>query len=199
MHRSVVDPCFGCNFDVLIFEVDLRQVRLLGDEDGPFDEVLQFPDVAGIGQPAEVLHRFSRDFDRFQTVLPGLLPGKILHQQRNVFPSLAQCRHLHRDEVDPVKEVFPELSLLYHLRQVAVGRTDNPRIDLLRTAVAQRFERVVLQYAQQFHLADHVQVADLVQEDTSAVGQFETALAVVMRIGEGAFFVSEHLAFEQRQ
>lgn len=47
MHRSVVHPCFGCNFDVLIFEVDLRQVRLLGDEDGPFDEVLQFPDVAG--------------------------------------------------------------------------------------------------------------------------------------------------------
>ena len=85
----------------------------------------------------------------------------------------------------------------YHLAQVGIGGRYDAYIDFAGTAVAEYFEGLILQYAEQFHLAGEVEVTDFVEEDGAFVGQFETADAVGCGIGEGSFLVAEHLAFEK--
>ena len=64
---------------------------------------------------------------------------------------------------------------LYHLTKIGIGGTDHSDIDFTRTAIAQHFERLFLQYPEQFHLATQIQVADFVQEDRSLVRQFKAS------------------------
>ena len=65
-----------------------------------------------------------------------------------------------------------------------------------RTAHA--VEAALLQHAQQVHLQLGRDVADLVEENRAAVGHLELAALLLAGAGEGAFFVAEQLAFEQR-
>ena len=52
-------------------------------------------------------------------------------------------------------------------------------------------ELALLQYAQQLGLRSGVQIADLVQKDSAAVGKLELALARGDGAGERAFLVAE--------
>jgi hypothetical protein len=71
-------------------------------------------------------------------------------------------------------------------------------VDLLLALAAQAQHRAFLQRAQQLGLQRQRQLADLVQEDGAAVGQLEPAGAFTMAAGEGAAFVAEQFALEQR-
>jgi hypothetical protein len=82
--------------------------------------------------------------------------------------------------------------------KVGVGGGDDAYVGLPRTAFAEAFECVLLQHAQQFHLAAEVEVADFVKEYGTFVGKFEAPLAVGGGTGVGTFYVTEHLAFEKR-
>ena len=57
---------------------------------------------------------------------------------------------------------------------------------------------MLLQYAEQPDLEVQGHLADLVEEDRAAVGQFEHAAAGTGRAGERAFLVAEQLAFKER-
>ena len=82
--------------------------------------------------------------------------------------------------------------------QVAVRGGHQPHVDLLFLLAAQPNDGAFLQRAQQLALQRQWQLADLVQEDGAAVGQLEPAGAVTLRAGEGAAFVAEEFALEQR-
>ena len=91
------------------------------------------------------------------------------------------------------------LSLLTILQlNEALKLTGDADVRAARPAVAQHLIRLVLQHAQQLHLAGQRQLAYLVQKNCAAVGQLEAASAVGDGIGEGTFLVAEHLALEQR-
>ncbi len=55
-----------------------------------------------------------------------------------------------------------------------------------------------LENAQQVGLRFQVDVANLVEENRSAFGDLKFSFLAVLRSGEGAFFVSEEFALEQR-
>ena len=57
-------------------------------------------------------------------------------------------------------------------------------------------EFALLQNAQQLGLRGGVQIADFIEEDRAAVGQFELASARGDGAGERALLVAEQLAFE---
>ena len=63
---------------------------------------------------------------------------------------------------------------------------------------AQPLDLAVLQHVQEFHLRRKRQVADFVEEDRAAVGQFELAHARLLGVGKSAAFVAEEFAFQQR-
>ena len=126
------------------------------------------------------------------------LVEKVLDEQRDVFLALAQRRQLHGDDVQPVEQVFAELPVGHHARQVAVGRGDDAHVDLGRVRVADALELALLQHAQQLHLQRRAHRPDLVEEERPLVRLLEASLPIADRAGERAAHVAEQLRLEQR-
>jgi hypothetical protein len=53
-----------------------------------------------------------------------------------------------------------------------------------------------LQHAQQAHLGRGGEITDFVEEDRAAVGQLETALALLLGAREGSLLVAEELGLD---
>src|SRR5207248_10905974 len=81
--------------------------------------------------------------------------------------------------------------------EVLVGCTNDPNIDLDRLSTANALNDLVLQEPQQFDLHWQWHIADFVQKQSAAIGTFDSADALPQGTGEGAFFVTEELTFEQ--
>ena len=63
--------------------------------------------------------------------------------------------------------------------------------------IADALEHALLQHAQQLHLHGRAHVPDLVEEECTALGDFEPALAGGDGAGEGTLLMAEQLGFEQ--
>ena len=122
----------------------------------------------------------------------------MIDQRRNVFAALAQRRQLDVKDVETIEEVGAELPFLDEQLEVLVGGGDDAEIDLDGLVAADAHDLALLQDAQQVGLRLEADVADLVEEDRAAFGDFELALLAVLRSGECAFLVAEQFAFEQR-
>ena len=79
----------------------------------------------------------------------------------------------------------------------AIGRCDDAHVDLARPGLSQPADLASLDGAQQLGLHLERQLADLVEEDRSAVGRLEGARAVLIGAGEGAARVAEELALDE--
>ena len=90
-----------------------------------------------------------------------------------------------------VEQVFAEAAVLHVGDQVAVGRGDQPHVDLDRLARADRLDLAFLDRAQELHLRGRRQFADLVEEQRAACGFDELADVAVGGAGEGALLVAE--------
>ena len=110
---------------------------------------------------------------------------------------LAQRRIENREHVEAVVEIAAELLVGDHLREVAVGRRDQPDVDADGPGAAQALELLLLQHAQELRLQLERDVADLVEEQRAAIGQLEPADLLRDGAGEGALLVAEELALEQ--
>ena len=124
---------------------------------------------------------------------------KCSNQRRDVLTARPQRRHRDGVDVKTVEEVRTELAAHHRLVQPAVGGRDDAHIDLARLSSADPLELAFLQYPQEFGLEFQGNLAHLVQENGTPVGQFESSLALLGRAGEGPFFVAEKLAFHQRR
>src|SRR4029453_1450243 len=107
-------------------------------------------------------------------------------QLRDVGDPFPQRRHSHWKHVQAVEEIGPEFSSRYFLLQHPIGRGDDAYVDLHRAAASDRFELLLLQYAQQLDLHVQRQLADFVEEDRAPVGQLEAADAALERTSESA-------------
>src|ERR1051326_362241 len=104
---------------------------------------------------------------------------------------------MDRNEIEPIEQIFAKLAARDHICEIAISRGDDTQIDSARNARAEHFIGAILQHAQQFHLRVSIEIADLIKKDRAAVGQFESAFAILTRIGEGAFDMTEHLTLEE--
>ena len=132
---------------------------------------------------------------------PALLLGDLVHQKPrqigNVLRALAQGRHENRHHVEPVIQVLAKLAGLHRRFQVAVGGGDDPHVHPQGLAAAEPLQLAFLQHPQQLGLKLRRNIADLVQEQSAAVGLLEAALALVDRAGERPLLVPEQLRFQQ--
>ena len=122
---------------------------------------------------------------------------EMLHQQRDVLPPLAQCGNPDRKHIQPVKKIGAELLLLHQGTEVSIGGGDQTRVRRECARTAQAFELALLQDAQQFGLKFERNLANLIQEDGSPIGQLKAADALRDGAGEGASLMSEEFAFQQ--
>ncbi len=89
------------------------------------------------------------------------------------------------------------MTFAQQLLQVAMGRRDDPNVDRDRISAADGPHLVFLQHAQQFHLQTHRHVADLVEEQSAALGRLEQTLVLARRPRERTFLVTEQFGLEE--
>src|SRR5690606_31087979 len=120
-----------------------------------------------------------------------------LGNQHDVVATFAQRRQLQLDHVEAVVEVLAEQALVRQCLEVPVGGGHQPHIDLLRLDRADAADLAFLQYPQQPGLGLQGQLADLVEEQGTAVGGFYQAGTAGDRAGKGALLVPEQLGFDE--
>src|SRR5262249_32910437 len=104
---------------------------------------------------------------------------------------------LNRDDVDPVKQVLPELAFFDRLLQVHVGRGDQAELGLNRLGPADAFDLPFLDGSQELRLEVEAQVADFVKKQRSVGGELEFPELLAVRAGERAALVAEEGALGQ--
>ncbi|MCY1222594.1 hypothetical protein D9M72_346920 [compost metagenome] len=175
-----------------------RQLVAFGKHNSPEDRVFELPDVAWPVIGSQQRQGAARNGER---CVQALLGGKTLdegtHQNRDVFLAPTQRRDGDREDVEAVIEVLAEPALAHFVDQVLVGGRDQPHIDPVRMARADRLDLALLHGTQELHLHFERQVADLVEEQGAAVGIDELAGVFFRRAGKGALFVAEENALDQ--
>src|ERR1043165_9395661 len=128
-----------------------------------------------------------------------VLLEEVVNQNRNVFSTFAQRRHVDREHVDAVIKVVAETTVSHHRAQVTIGRGYHTHVDakLVRTTDATNLS--FLQRAQKFGLNTDVQFRDLVEKQRAAIGDLKEALLLCVSAGERTLFMSEQLRLEQEK
>ena len=109
------------------------QLGAVAQDDGPLDVVLQLADVARPVVVAEQPHRLGVDPADLAAVLLGVALQEELDQERDVVAALAEGGQVDRHDVEPVVQVLAEPAGVDLVEQVAVGRGDDPGVDLDRS------------------------------------------------------------------
>ena len=128
----------------------------------------------------------------------GRFPDERRREIRNVLAPLAQGGHAQLHHIQPVEQIAPEPAGGGLGAQIAIGGRNDVHVDVDRCDRAHALDFAGFEHAQQLGLHRLRQLADLVEEQRSAVRDFEQSRLVVGRAGECAARVSEQLALEKR-
>src|SRR5260221_5441070 len=112
------------------------------------------------------------------------------------FP-FAQRWQINRENIQPIVQVFPEFTILSHLFQVLVGRSDDTNVDSRCARAADCLKLTFLQDAEHLRLNLQWHVSNFIEEQSAAIGQREAADMRVDGTRKGSAFVPEQLAFKK--
>src|ERR1043165_41874 len=82
------------------------------DDDGALDDVAQLSDIAGPVVRAQGFERGLRKEAGRALVSLTQLRDEVLRKERQIAFTLAQGRHLNRDDVEAIEQVFAELTCM---------------------------------------------------------------------------------------
>ena len=158
-----------------LVDLELRAVR---ERARALDDVAQLAHVAGPRVVAQALELLARDLE---LLAARELPREVLDEQRDVVGPLAQRRHVHAHDGEPVVEILAEALRGDLGAQVAVRRGDDAHGDLAVARAAHGAHGALVERAQQRRLHLGRQLADLVEEQRAAVGLLERARPIASR------------------
>src|SRR4029450_13510855 len=121
-----------------------------------------------------------------------------LHEQREILLALPKGRQAKREDVEPVVEVFPQLTGLNRFEWIDIGGCDDANIHRLLGSTTQASELALLQNTQKFHLGLRRHLADLIEKQSSPIRELKASLTPIGGTGKRPFLVAENLALEQR-
>ena len=121
---------------------------------------------------------------------------EVADQNRNIVAALAQGWNRDGKNAQTVVEVASELSRVDHFREVAIRGGHEPDIYRNSASSADAFEFLLLQRPQNFGLKLQREVAYLIQEEGSLMGQLQPSDLLRDRPRKSSFFVAEQFAFE---
>src|SRR5581483_5474982 len=168
-----------------------------GEDHAAFNEVFEFADVARPVILHEGIHGFiGNEADVF--FLPGReATHEIMCEETDIVTAFAQGRHANREYTEAVEEIATELTIGDELVQVAIGGGDESHVHVHGLVAAQPLELLLLENAQELGLEFERNVADFVEEQGAAVGEFEPSEFTGHRAGEGAPLVAKEFAFDK--
>ena len=118
-------------------------------------------------------------------------------ERRDIFRPFPEGRDQDLHHIQAVIEIFTEIPLPDFLLQIPVGGGGDPDVHLNIPEPADPLEAAVLQKGEKLCLHGERHLPDLVQEDGPSVCQFHKPFLGTGGAGEGAFFVTEKLGFQQ--
>ena len=121
----------------------------------------------------------------------------MLRQRQDVLATIAQRRQFDRHHGKAIIKILAKHSLAHGLFQIDVSSRDDAHINAPRTGVAERRELALLNNAQQAHLGLGRNVANLVEKDRAAIGNFEQSFLGGNRTREGAARMTEKFRLQQ--
>src|SRR5262245_47889585 len=154
--------------------VDGKSVAIAEDH-GTFQNILQLANVPGpivLLQPTKGL---GFDPSNFLPYFVSMASDKVSDQQRNIFHTLAQRRNLQREDVEPVVEIPAESAFRHSGLQIAISGRNYADVYGNRVRAPDALQFTLLQHPQEGDLGFRRDVADLVQKDGPAIGQFKTS------------------------
>src|SRR5229473_3554630 len=166
-------------------------------DDGSVDLVLELADVArplvlddglqGLGAEANL-------------ALEGLAIAaqEGIGEEDHVLTALAERRQVDGDHGESIVEILAEAAAAQGFVEALVGGRHHAHVDGDDLATAHPLDLALLQEAQQLHLEGQAHLRDLVQEEGSAGGHLDLALALGVGPRERAPLVAEELTLEQR-
>ena len=114
-------------------------------------------------------------------------------------PPVPQRRQLHAHSVQAIIQVGPEPPVPHRIVKRRVRRRDQQHIHLTGTAAADRAHHPVIEQAQQHGLKRERHIANLVQEQSAAIGLADQAgRAAAPRTCESALDMAEQFRLDQR-
>ena len=102
-----------------------------------------------------------------------------------------------RKNVQAIVEILTRLPVGIRPLEIAMGRRRHADVDLIISAPTGASNARVFKNAQELGLRLPRGIAHFVEQQRSAVRQFEAPGATLERSGEGAFLVAEELAFDR--
>src|SRR3989339_958427 len=113
----------------------------------------------------------------------------VLDKEFYIFIPFTQRRKINRNNIKTVEKVFSKLSLAYHLLQITVRCGDKTNIGFNRFVSPDTLKLLLLQNSEEFDLEGWSNVADLIEEEGTSVGEFKSTFTHFARIGKGSFLV----------
>jgi hypothetical protein len=187
----------GCVVNDLVWEMSEGNVGAIVEDDDFLDNVFEFADVTGPGIIEDGVAGFLGESGEHLFVPGGELFEEMYGQEEEVSGSFSKRRELDGDDHESVVEVFAEVTPEDFEEGVFVCGGDDADIRGKGFGVANALEGSVLEKSEEFGLQVRAHIADFVEEEGATVGGFAASDMTSDSACEGAFFVSEELAFEE--
>src|SRR5258705_8581436 len=165
----------------------------------PLDDVLQLPNVARPVVADQQVERFPADGVEMSAEPARVALHEILHQHRDIVFPRAEGWHFDQKYIQPVKQVLTETASRDRRGQVTICGCDEAYLHKDRLGAADALEFPLLQDAQECDLRIGQELADFIEEEGAAVGQFEASKPTLHRTGKGALLMAEQFRGDQRR
>ena len=170
--------------------------RLRGENDGAFEYMGQFANVAGPGVLLEGVQSAGRETLAGSV---GAEPGEeMAGERRQVVETFAQRGNLKREDGQAVVEVETEGAVNDPLFEVTVRGGDDANVDTRDLVVADALDLTALEKTEELGLDREREFADLVEKERASVRGFDAAGAGLDGSGKGAAGMPEELGLEKR-
>jgi len=130
-------------------------------------------------------------------LLLGETPRKTSGQERDVVDPVVKGRQVDRNDVQPVVEVFPKVAVANLFQKVSVRGRQYSHVDMKGRFSPYAFELLSLKNSQEFDLGRWDDFANFIQKNVPRAPA-QSGRLFGDGSGEGALFMSEEFAFEQR-
>ena len=131
------------------------------------------------------------------TEVSRVLADRVLHEQRNIFASIAQRRNVNLGAFETKVQILTKRAFRREFLEIAIRRAHQPHIDALGFIRAKTHDVARLQYAQQLRLHRQRHVADFIKEDRAAIGILKHTFTIFVGSSERAAHVAKELIFKQ--
>src|SRR4030095_7345642 len=115
----------------------------------------------------------------------------------NVFSPFAQRRNADLDGIDSIIEIFPQTTVLYRIKGIAICRGYQTEVCFLRFVATKAIKNTLLENTKQLWLELYRQFADFVQQKTSVICAADQADLVHCGARKRSLCVPKQLRLDQ--